>query len=574
MMMSPTGVDDDDLDSFLTYLNTPTTKNVQRKKMKSVNKLDDFLALPYASEKMNDDRDDAATTTTTTSATTKSDNEFDDFLSYLGGGGEEGISMERGDDDSVDEEFLAYLGGGGSTAVVASSKPTVTSTDSVDEFVAYLNGGDVPPATTTPNRHVEDSASPSPDRRGQREKSARPVAVATANESSPLSTKKAKIDRHNLPIDYFVTLNRMEIEARNRAMRELSESVRPIAITYFTNLGESEARKNRATMKALSDESMPVATRHFNELAEMKRRTSSTSSSGDVVEPMPSAIAYFTLAEREANMARRAVIADMKANPPPMPAGQEYFTMKDRELRAAKAAAIRELIDNPPPTSIAQEHFTKLAEERKVKLQLEASEPLPPAIEYFTTKAKEDKAKREQALRELRENPEQASVATQHFNERASRMAEERKVRRVSVGDVVPLEPVPIDYFVNLYKEEAEAKARESRELAESIMPTATRHFTELGRTKSQGSFVLDVEAMPIATRHFHEVEAEKRAASKASEEHREVETMPMAIQRFTQAAREEKLKRASISVELEPIPIAHVHFTPSLRDRMQVASE
>jgi hypothetical protein len=103
-------------------------------------------------------------------------------------------------------------------------------------------------------------------------------------------------------------------------------------------------------------------------------------------------------------------------------------------------------------------------------------------------------------------------------------------------------------------------------------MAVATAHFTELGRTKSQGSFVLDVESMPVATAHFAKLDAEKKAVQET--ESGVVEVMPVAIQRFTMAAREEKLKmQASSGVEDVEVPVAMLHFTPGLSERLLVAS-
>jgi hypothetical protein len=107
--------------------------------------------------------------------------------------------------------------------------------------------------------------------------------------------------------------------------------------------------------------------------------------------------------------------------------------------------------------------------------------------------------------------------------------------------------------------------------LIESNMPLATAHFTDLGKTQSQRTRSVDIESMPVATAYFAQLDAEKKASS-AKEAH-EIEYLPMAIQVFTQAAREEKLKKmASVSDGLEPIPVAMLHFTPGLSERIQVA--
>jgi hypothetical protein len=396
-------------------------------------------------------------------------------------------------------------------------------------------------------------------------------AVARASSAKAVASSKPIIDPKNLPVDYFVTEGMKDAEARNRAMRELSESVRPIAITYFSKLGEEEAIAHRNSMRELSDENMSIATRHFNDLAEKSRM--SLTAAGDA-EPMPLAIAHFTLAEREITLAKRAEMAELKANPPPMPPGQEYFTMMDREIKAKKADEIRDLVDNPPPPSVAHEHFTSLAEERRASLIAEAEAGgQEAAFAHFTAKANEEKALRQSVLEETPE----ISVATRHFNE-VARLKEEGKSRRRLSGasDMEPPpEPVPIDYFVNLYKEEKEAKKASESRLDVDTMPVAQAHFTELGRTKSQrGSGMgADIESMPLATAHFAKIDAEKEA--RRSIEPQAAEMMPIAIQRFTMAAREEKLMiQASFNDAEEGASIAHLHFTQGLSQRLSVSSE
>jgi hypothetical protein len=49
---------------------------------------------------------------------------------------------------------------------------------------------------------------------------------------------------------------------------------------------------------------------------------------------------------------------------------------------------------------------------------------------------------------------------------------------------------------------------------------------------------------------------------------------MPAAIQRFTMAARDKKLKmQVSSSVDEVEVPMAMLHFTPGLRKRLLVVS-
>ena len=585
-MMSPASVSaigDDEFDSFLSFLETPTTTKSSVKTLA----VSDKLSLPFATEELKAEKKStvAVVNANKKQTKTKSDDEFDEFLSFL----EKPTSVELeakakkiSDGDvslgsSFDSDFVALVNKKDVDAkVVASSKKSVAvvaakkSEDSLDDFLAYLDGGDVPeapkPVKVAPPPRSKSVRIAEPAR-----VAAAAPAVARASSAKAVASSKPIIDPKNLPVDYFVTEGMKDAEARNRAMRELSESVRPIAITYFSKLGEEEAIAHRNSMRELSDENMSIATRHFNDLAEKSRM--SLTAAGDA-EPMPLAIAHFTLAEREITLAKRAEMAELKANPPPMPPGQEYFTMMDREIKAKKADEIRDLVDNPPPPSVAHEHFTSLAEERRASLIAEAEAGgQEAAFAHFTAKANEEKALRQSVLEETPE----ISVATRHFNE-VARMKEEGKSRRRLSGasDMEPPpEPVPIDYFVNLYKEEKEAKKASESRLDVDTMPVAQAHFTELGRTKSQrGSGMgADIESMPLATAHFAKIDAEKEA--RRSIEPQAAEMMPIAIQRFTMAAREEKLMmQASFNDAEEGASIAHLHFTQGLSQRLSVSSE
>jgi hypothetical protein len=402
-MMSPASVaaiGDDEFDSFLSFLETPTTTKSSVKTLA----VSDKLSLPFATEELKAEKKSTVAVVSVNKKQTKakSDNEFDEFLSFL----EEPTSVELeakakkiSDGDfslgsSFDSDFVALVNKKDVDAkvVVASSKKSVAvvaakkSEDSLDDFLAYLDGGDVPAAP----KPVK--VAPPPRSKSVRiAEPARVVAaaptVARASSAKAVAPSKPTIDPKNLPVDYFVTEGMKDAEARNRAMRELSESVRPIAITYFSKLGEEEAIAHRNSMRELSDENMSIATRHFNDLAEKSRM--SLTAVGDA-EPMPLAIAHFTLAEREITLAKRAEMAELKANPPPMPPGQEYFTMMDREIKAKKADEIRDLVENPPPPSVAHEHFTSLAEERRANLIAEAEAGgQEPAFAHFTAKANE-----------------------------------------------------------------------------------------------------------------------------------------------------------------------------------------
>jgi len=60
------------------------------------------------------------------------------------------------------------------------------------------------------------------------------------------------------------------------------------------------------------------------------------------------------------------------------------------------------------------------------------NEPAPVAIEYFTTKAAEEKSKRDLMLKEMNESPTEASVATQYFERQESIKAAEIEAARLA----------------------------------------------------------------------------------------------------------------------------------------------
>ena len=120
--------------------------------------------------------------------------------------------------------------------------------------------------------------------------------------------------------------------------------------------------------------------------------------------------------DREKKAEKRASLQEMKENPPPIPDGIDYFTTKANEERERKAAELAELKANPPPASVATEYFAKKESQRRLEIEAMMNEPAPAAIEYFTNKAREEKSKRDLMLKEMNENPPEPSVATQHFD--------------------------------------------------------------------------------------------------------------------------------------------------------------
>ena len=274
-MMSPASVSaigDDEFDSFLSFLETPTTTKSSVKTLA----VSDKLSLPFATEELKAEKKStvAVVNANKKQTKTKSDDEFDEFLSFL----EKPTSVELeakakkiSDGDvslgsSFDSDFVALVNKKDVDAkVVASSKKSVAvvaakkSEDSLDDFLAYLDGGDVPeapkPVKVAPPPRSKSVRIAEPAR-----VAAAAPAVARASSAKAVASSKPIIDPKNLPVDYFVTEGMKDAEARNRAMRELSESVRPIAITYFSKLGEEEAIAHRNSMRELSDENMYIAT--------------------------------------------------------------------------------------------------------------------------------------------------------------------------------------------------------------------------------------------------------------------------------------------------------------------------
>ena len=424
MSRASSAISDDEFDSFLSFLETPTTtKNVKT---------------PAVSDGGG------------VSLGSSSDNEFSDFLAYLDGGDVQRPARAAAPRARAESVRIAEPVFGGGDAAVSRKGPVAAKggEDSLDDFLAYLDGGDVPKparaAAAAPRERVKSVRIAEPARRAA-------AAPAVSRAPSPAAPSSGPIDPRSLPADHFAAESAREAEARNRALREHSESARPVAVAHFSRLAEEEGARRRSSMRDLSDGSMPVATRHFNE------------------------------------------------------------------------------------------------------------------------RANEEKARRQSSMREL--SDASMPVATRHFNEVALRKEEARSTRHLSVGSVAPLEPVPIDYFVNLYKEEGGTKASGSTPDVES-MPVATSHFTKLAREKSQVKVSMDIESMPLATAHFAKLEAEKKA--RLATEAQGVDMMPVAIQRFTMAAREEKLRKKASIIDAEEVSIsaAQLHFTPGLSQRLLASSE
>lgn len=381
-----------------------------------------------------------------------------------------------------------------------------------------------------------------------------------------------------LPFDHFNKQGQAETEARAKAARELSESQMPIGIKHFTAKGDADKKARRAEARELSQREMSMAGRHFAKLAEEKEAASVTSGeAGAAEETMPAAIQHFTVADRAAKARKKAEIELLKENPPPLSAGQEYFTSMDRDAKDKKAVEIQALKDNPPVASTAAQHFAKREEERKVVAEAAVNEPAPQAIEYFTNKANVEKSERALMLKELNDNPPEASAATKHFAQEKQKKEQEMEAARAqavksSSGAVV--EPLPFDHFTKLGEKEVADRAQASKKLAESQMPSAIKYFTAKGaedkKTREAELRELSQQSQSMAGRHFAAIAAEKEEAKKVSgSQSGDVEAMPAAIQHFTVMAREESMRKKEVLKSLKNNPpevsTGVAHFNPEL---------
>ena len=153
--------------------------------------------------------------------------------------------------------------------------------------------------------------------------------------------------------------------------------------------------------------------------------------------------------------------------------------------------------------------------------------------EYFTSKAREEKSKRDLMLKEMNENPPEASIATQYFARQESIKAAEIEAARSQVKNREPLEPLPIDYFTKEGEREMAERAESARQLAEAEMPIAVKKMTAKA---AEDKIARDLERrelsernMSAATRHFKEIEDEKNAQAAANAKD-STEIMPAAI--------------------------------------------
>ena len=368
-----------------------------------------------------------------------------------------------------------------------------------------------------------------------------------------------------LPVDHFTKLGDAQMAAKAEESRQLSEAHMPIGTKYFTELAVVEKEKSLAEIRAVSESERSVATKYFMKLEAEKK---ASSQNGDDSEIMPAAIQKFTLEDRAIKEKKRAEIQAMRENPPAMPDGQAYFTNQMRAEKEKTRQELEELKNNPPPASVATEYFKIKESERQLEIDQMMNEPAPCAIEYFTNMANEENKKARAALEKANAEPYEPAVATKYFAELEEKKAAEIEAARVAVHSKAPMEPLPNDYFTKLGDEETAARAKASKDLAESQMPAAVRVFTKQAEEECESARALGVEEhedMPEATKYFLRKGKEEEAAKSDAK----AELMPAAIQKFTLEAREEsQRKRAELeSLRSNPAPIAPgiTHFTPGI---------
>jgi hypothetical protein len=235
------------------------------------------------------------------------------------------------------------------------------------------------------------------------------------------------------------------------------------------------------------------------------------------------------------------------------------------------------LIDNPPPQPIAMQHFT--AVEAAKKLEQQEYEP-EIAMRHFAALAAAEKSHR--ASSSLQTPPlDETPIAMQHFAELDAKKKDAKSSMNASskLSTIVVPDPVPIDYFNQLYAAERKAKLAESRCADTEVeVPIAIRHFTNASTTsttseRSTGGNV-PYEEMLAAYKHFNPPKTTKK---KDGEGEVKTENLPIAIQRFTMAAYEEKQRLKAVAGsggDGEGPSVAHLHFTPGLSLKQIITAE
>jgi hypothetical protein len=471
-------------------------------------------------------------TRTLAKLSTKSIDEFDDFISFLRTPTPAQYQLPKSRSEEEYEAFVTILATptGLSNASMLLPPSSEQEENDVLAFATFLKGGPLPPR------------------------------AASKSSGSSSSTRYPSV----IPIDY-ISKETKKLQADKEAARLAKwEAEADVAILYFTKM--AMANKNSITKGNYGDD-LPIAMQHFADAAHRAKNNIGTNGN---VEEMPIAFQHFSLPAYEKVRADRAKLEYERLNPPPMPIAMEYFTQPSRDAKAKYRAEIQALIDNPPPQPIAMQHFS--AVEATKKLEVQEYEP-EIAMRHFAALAAAEKARRaSSSLQTLDETP----IAMQHFADLDAKKKEAKSMNASSkLSTIVVPDPVPIDYFNQLYAAERKAKLAESRSDNEVDVPIAIRHFTNTpnsdSTTSERSGGNVPYEEMLAAYKHFN--------PPKTTKEDGEVKTenLPIAIQRFTMAAYEEKQRLKAIAGsggDGEGPSVAHLHFTPGLSLKQIVTAE
>eukprot|EP00579_Thalassiosira_antarctica_P030848 CAMPEP_0202030020 /NCGR_PEP_ID=MMETSP0905-20130828/64278_1 /ASSEMBLY_ACC=CAM_ASM_000554 /TAXON_ID=420261 /ORGANISM="Thalassiosira antarctica, Strain CCMP982" /LENGTH=959 /DNA_ID=CAMNT_0048593805 /DNA_START=201 /DNA_END=3080 /DNA_ORIENTATION=- len=455
---------------------------------------------------------------------------------------ESGWSSSEDEETDADSEVAAFP-----TAAAAAPAPAMTKgMTSIDE----LSVEGVSAATTS-------------------------TAAAAAPTVSTAASTQPKQVKFKTPSSANPKVSLMSDEASVTSNLSLHSSA-PIAVEYFTKKAAIDLERNTIEMRRLSLANMSASHRYFDQRTQDDAIKHAAEVQELIEAPRPAAIEYFTLKEMEAKSKRQLAIEEASDVPAAM--AVHFFTEKARIEKERKAAEIRAIKENPPPPSLAGQHFEKVNEARKIEIEEMMNEPAPMAIEYFTQKARDEKQRQELAMKASDEIPYESSVATQHFTNQQVKKAQEMdalRALRAQVKEKEQVEPLPVDYFTKLGDAETAAKAKSSRELAESQMPVGIAYFTAKGEedkiAHEEEQRQLSEETMSVATRHFHN---RAEAASLASLGSEQTEVMPAAIQHFTMADRVLKEKKRKEIREMNDSPpemsSGQAYFTNKMRAELE----
>ncbi|EJK63363.1 hypothetical protein THAOC_15978 [Thalassiosira oceanica] len=220
--------------------------------------------------------------------------------------------------------------------------------------------------------------------------------------------------------------------------------------------------------------------------------------------------------------------------------------------------SVNERREQPSPTNIENSNTLTKDEEQK-----KTPESVIPETENF------DQTKKAELLKG-------ASIATLHFATEETRKEVER-VKAINIAKQAAkeksksVEPLPADYFTKQNEARLEAEKQAALDGLKDA-PIAVRKMTLRGFEEKEAALKaqqeMSTQQRSAATSHFQKKQEE--AANKAAST--ESNVMPVAIQKFTVAAREEKQKRQAEIEALktnknDQMPAAQSYFTEKAKE-------